>query len=140
MATDVNASEFYLWSNTRDGVDWSISPAGLSSNGYDGHIFWDAETWMYPSLLAQHPDLAAGMDAYRFDGRKWLTVATVTGHANRTTDTLTFPKVVARFVRVRITKGTGISVTETINDKKQTVKADADASGADAHPLSAAAR
>jgi trehalose/maltose hydrolase-like predicted phosphorylase len=66
VATDVNASEFYLWSNTRDGVDWSISPAGLSSNGYDGHIFWDAETWMYPSLLAQHPDLAAGMDAYRF--------------------------------------------------------------------------
>jgi trehalose/maltose hydrolase-like predicted phosphorylase len=65
VATDVNASEFYLWSNTRDGVDWSISPAGLSSNGYDGHIFWDAETWMYPSLLAQHPDLAAGMDAYR---------------------------------------------------------------------------
>ena len=67
VATDVNASEFYLWSNTRDGVDWSISPAGLSSNGYDGHIFWDAETWMYPSLLAQHPDLAAGMDAYRFN-------------------------------------------------------------------------
>jgi trehalose/maltose hydrolase-like predicted phosphorylase len=67
VATDVNASEFYLWSNTRDGVDWSISPAGLSSNGYDGHIFWDAETWMYPSLLAQHPDLAAGMNAYRFD-------------------------------------------------------------------------
>jgi trehalose/maltose hydrolase-like predicted phosphorylase len=65
VATDVNASEFYLWSNTRDGLDWSISPAGLSSNGYDGHIFWDAETWMYPSLLAQHPDLAAGMDAYR---------------------------------------------------------------------------
>ncbi|HEY1716250.1 MAG TPA: glycosyl hydrolase family 65 protein [Solirubrobacteraceae bacterium] len=67
VATDVNASEFYLWSNTRAGVDWSISPAGLSSNGYDGHIFWDAETWMYPSLLAQHPDLAAGMDAYRFN-------------------------------------------------------------------------
>jgi trehalose/maltose hydrolase-like predicted phosphorylase len=66
VATDVNASEFYLWSNTRAGVDWSISPAGLSSNGYDGHIFWDAETWMYPSLLAQHPDLAAGMNAYRF--------------------------------------------------------------------------
>ncbi len=67
VATDVNASEFYLWSNTRDGVNWSISPAGLSSNGYDGHIFWDAETWMYPSLLAQHPELAAGMNAYRFN-------------------------------------------------------------------------
>jgi trehalose/maltose hydrolase-like predicted phosphorylase len=66
IASDVNASEFYLWSSTRAGVDWSVSPAGLSSNGYDGHIFWDAETWMYPSLLAQHPALAAGMDAYRY--------------------------------------------------------------------------
>ncbi len=66
LATEVNASEFYLWSSARDGVDWSISPAGLSSNGYDGHIFWDAETWMYPALLAQHPDLAAAMNAYRF--------------------------------------------------------------------------
>jgi trehalose/maltose hydrolase-like predicted phosphorylase len=67
VATEVNAGEFYLWSSTRGGVGWSISPAGLSSNGYDGHVFWDAETWMYPALLAQHPDLAAGINAYRFD-------------------------------------------------------------------------
>jgi trehalose/maltose hydrolase-like predicted phosphorylase len=66
LATEVNASEFYLWSSTRDGSDWSISPAGLSSNDYNGHIFWDAETWMYPSLLAQHPTLAAGLNAYRY--------------------------------------------------------------------------
>ena len=66
LATEVNASEFYLWASTRDGIDWSISPAGLSSNAYNGHIFWDAETWMYPSLLAQHPDLAAGIDMYRY--------------------------------------------------------------------------
>ncbi len=67
LATDVNASEFYLWSSTRAGVNWSVSPAGLSSNGYDGHIFWDAETWMFPTLLAQHPNLAAGMNNYRFE-------------------------------------------------------------------------
>ncbi|MGI8714073.1 MAG: glycosyl hydrolase family 65 protein [Solirubrobacteraceae bacterium] len=67
VATDVNASEFYLWSSTRDDQDWSVSPAGLSSNGYDGHIFWDAETWMYPSLLAQHPDLASAMETYRYN-------------------------------------------------------------------------
>ncbi len=66
LASEVNASEFYLWSSTRDGVNWSISPAGLSSNGYDGHIFWDAETWMYPALLAQHPDLASGINEYRY--------------------------------------------------------------------------
>jgi trehalose/maltose hydrolase-like predicted phosphorylase len=66
LATEVNASEFYLWSSTRDDSAWSISPAGLSSNDYNGHIFWDAETWMYPSLLAQHPGLAAGLNAYRY--------------------------------------------------------------------------
>jgi trehalose/maltose hydrolase-like predicted phosphorylase len=66
LATDVNASEFYLWASTRSDQDWSISPAGLSSNGYDGHIFWDAETWMFPSLLAQHPALAGAMEDYRF--------------------------------------------------------------------------
>jgi trehalose/maltose hydrolase-like predicted phosphorylase len=67
LARDVDASQFYLWSSTNEGVDWSISPAGLSSNGYNGHIFWDAETWMFPTLLAQHPELAAAMNAYRFD-------------------------------------------------------------------------
>lgn len=67
LATEVNASEFYLWSSTRDGVDWSVSPAGLSSNGYAGHVFWDAETWMFPTLLALHPELAAGMNDYRYD-------------------------------------------------------------------------
>jgi trehalose/maltose hydrolase-like predicted phosphorylase len=66
LATEVNASEFYLWSSIRDGVDWSVPPARLSSNDYNGHIFWDAETWMYPALLAQHPDLAAGINTYRY--------------------------------------------------------------------------
>ena len=81
LATDVNASEFYLWSSTRADQDWSVSPAGLSSNGYDGHIFWDAETWMFPSLLAQHPDLAGAMEAYR-DQRlpEAQQHATATGH------------------------------------------------------------
>jgi trehalose/maltose hydrolase-like predicted phosphorylase len=79
LATNLNSSEFYLWASTRAGVDWSIPPAGLSSNDYNGHIFWDAETWMYPSLLAQHPDLAAGINNYRF-GR----LAAAQAHATAT--------------------------------------------------------
>ena len=55
------------------------------------------------------------------NGRRWLTVAMVTGHRNRTVDTLRFSRVTARFVRIRITKGTGISVTTTTNNKKQVV-------------------
>jgi trehalose/maltose hydrolase-like predicted phosphorylase len=66
LATQVNAGQFYLWASARAGVDWSISPAGLSANGYNGHIFWDAETWMYPALLAQHPELAASTNNYRY--------------------------------------------------------------------------
>ena len=66
LATDVNASQFYLWASANDGIDWSIPPAGLSSNADGGNIFWDAETWMLPALLAQHPGLAAGINAYRF--------------------------------------------------------------------------
>lgn len=46
---------------------WSPSPAGLSSAGYGGHVFWDTETWMSPSLLAQDPDLAAAVLRYRSD-------------------------------------------------------------------------
>ncbi len=79
LADDVNASQFYLWSSTNEGIDWSVSPAGLSSNGYDGHIFWDAETWMFPSLLAQHPKLAEGMNDYRF-----ARLAQAKVHARRT--------------------------------------------------------
>ncbi|MFZ1997256.1 MAG: discoidin domain-containing protein, partial [Solirubrobacteraceae bacterium] len=65
---------------------------------------------------------AAYMLQVSADGRRWLTVAAVSGHRNRVTDTLTFPKVRIRFVRLRITRGTGISVKQTINNKKVIVR------------------
>ncbi len=46
---------------------WSLSPGSLASNGYNGHTFWDGETWMYPSLLMLHPDLAESMLRYRYN-------------------------------------------------------------------------
>ena len=55
------------------------------------------------------------------NGRRWLTVGEARGQRTRVTDTFTFPKVKARFVRVKITKGTEISVKETVNDKKETI-------------------
>ena len=61
----VHASQFYLLSSFNQDVAWSSSPGGLSSNGYSGHVFWDTETWMYPSLLIGHPAIAAAVDAYR---------------------------------------------------------------------------
>jgi trehalose/maltose hydrolase-like predicted phosphorylase len=70
LQLQVRASMFYLLESTRAGVNWSLPPAGLSSNGYDGRIFWDADTWMYPALLAQHPGIAVGIDTYRRNGLK----------------------------------------------------------------------
>jgi trehalose/maltose hydrolase-like predicted phosphorylase len=38
---------------------------GLSSAGYYGHIFWDSDTWMFPSLLVTHPDVAHSLVGFR---------------------------------------------------------------------------
>jgi len=65
LQLQVRASMFYLLENTRAGVAWSLSPCGMSGDGYNGHVFWDTETWMYPAVLAQHPDIAAGANTYR---------------------------------------------------------------------------
>ncbi|SDO90047.1 glycosyl hydrolase family 65 protein [Actinacidiphila guanduensis] len=65
MTAQIHASMFYLLASMRDGVTWSTSPGGLSSDGYNGHVFWDMETWMYPALLAQYPDIAQTADTYR---------------------------------------------------------------------------
>ena len=48
-------------------MPWAPSPGGLSSDGYNGHVFWDSETWMYPTLLAVAPDIARATLRYRFD-------------------------------------------------------------------------
>jgi trehalose/maltose hydrolase-like predicted phosphorylase len=65
----IRANLYDLWSSIRAGADDSISPVGLSSDNYAGLIFWDAETWMYPSLLVMQPDLAKSVLEYRLKTR-----------------------------------------------------------------------
>ncbi|MEU6578396.1 glycosyl hydrolase family 65 protein [Streptomyces sp. NPDC046805] len=67
LCRQVRAAKFYLLTSARAGLPWSPSPAGLSSDGYNGHVFWDTETWIWPSLLAQHPDIAESVLDYRVD-------------------------------------------------------------------------
>lgn len=55
-----------LLSSVRRGAADSIAPAGLSSDDYGGLVFWDAEIWMYPSLLLMHPELARSVLDYRY--------------------------------------------------------------------------
>ena len=58
---------FNLYSSCRAGSRLSIPPMGLSSQGYNGHIFWDTELWMYPPMLLLQPELARSMLNYRID-------------------------------------------------------------------------
>jgi trehalose/maltose hydrolase-like predicted phosphorylase len=58
---------YHLYSFVREGTANSPSPMGLSGLGYNGHIFWDAELWMFPALLQLHPELAKSMIEYRFE-------------------------------------------------------------------------
>ncbi|MBP8156981.1 MAG: glycoside hydrolase family 65 protein [Flavobacterium sp.] len=58
---------YNLYSFVRENSRQSIAPMGLSSQGYNGHIFWDSELWMYPTLLALQPEMAKSCLDYRSD-------------------------------------------------------------------------
>jgi trehalose/maltose hydrolase-like predicted phosphorylase len=62
----IHAMLFYLLASVREGSDESIPPMGLSSAGYYGHVFWDADTWMFPPLLALHPAISRSMVGFRY--------------------------------------------------------------------------
>lgn len=64
---NVRFALFNLYSSIREGSHRSIAPMGLTSQDYNGHIFWDAETWIFPPLLVLHPHLARQMLDYRAD-------------------------------------------------------------------------
>lgn len=51
---------------------YGLSPGGLpngaNNTDYQGHVFWDMETWMYPGILMLRPELARDMLSYRIHG------------------------------------------------------------------------
>jgi len=63
---DVHNMLYHLYSFSREGTALSPSPMGLSGLGYNGHVFWDTELWMYPAVLVLHPEIAKSMLEYRF--------------------------------------------------------------------------
>ncbi len=63
---DVHSMLYHLYSFSRAGTDYSPSPMGLSGLGYNGHVFWDADLWMFPALLVLHPEIAKSLVEYRF--------------------------------------------------------------------------
>ena len=64
---DVRSALYHLYSFVREGSRLSLSPMGLSGLGYNGHVFWDTEIWMYPPILMMQPELARSIVDYRTD-------------------------------------------------------------------------
>jgi trehalose/maltose hydrolase-like predicted phosphorylase len=64
---DIRLALYHLYSFARDDSNLSIAPMGLSAQGYNGHIFWDTELWMYPPLLVFNQGIAKSLLNYRFD-------------------------------------------------------------------------
>jgi trehalose/maltose hydrolase-like predicted phosphorylase len=67
LETAINANTYDLYASIRSDSPDSIGPSGLSSDGYAGMIFWDSDIWMFPAILATHPDIARAMVDYRFN-------------------------------------------------------------------------
>lgn len=62
---DIHSMLYHLYAFARAGSGYSLSPMGLSGLGYNGHVFWDADLWMYPVLLQLHPEIARSLIEYR---------------------------------------------------------------------------
>jgi len=56
---------FQLHQSASRDPDHSIGAKGLTGEGYEGHYFWDAETFMLPVLALQAPEKARTLLAYR---------------------------------------------------------------------------
>ena len=55
---------YYLLSASTPDTRWSIGACAMTP-GYSGHIFWDADTWIFPALLLLHPERAKSLVDFR---------------------------------------------------------------------------
>jgi trehalose/maltose hydrolase-like predicted phosphorylase len=87
LARIINVTLYSLRTALSADIEWSTGPGGLSTGGrftadgkdshpenggyaeggssYYGHVFWDADVWMLPAMLPQHPSIAKSMIEYR---------------------------------------------------------------------------
>jgi trehalose/maltose hydrolase-like predicted phosphorylase len=56
---------FQLWCAIKDRGELAVGARGLSGTGYSGHVFWDADVFMLPAVVAIDPAAGAAMIRYR---------------------------------------------------------------------------
>ena len=60
----IHSDLFYLLENSAPDTSWPAAACGFSSH-YFGHVFWDNDFWVFPSLLLLHPQRAGSLIAFR---------------------------------------------------------------------------
>lgn len=66
VARIYNSSIYAIVSSLSADRAGGLAPSGLTA-GYNGHSFWDTETWQMPTIRLLFPDLAASLIEYRFN-------------------------------------------------------------------------
>ncbi|RYG36393.1 glycoside hydrolase family 65 protein, partial [bacterium] len=61
----VRAALHYLRTSVSGEGRMGVAPMGFSSEIYNGHIFWDADIWVFPALTLLEPERAAAIPKYR---------------------------------------------------------------------------
>ena len=60
----IHSDLFYLLENSTVDTAWPVGACGFSSH-YFGHVFWDNDFWVFPSLLLLHPERAKSLIQFR---------------------------------------------------------------------------
>ena len=56
---------FHLLASAPDHGEAAVGARGLSGSAYRGHVFWDTDVYVLPTLAATHPQAARAMLEYR---------------------------------------------------------------------------
>ncbi|MCL2199227.1 MAG: family 65 glycosyl hydrolase [Defluviitaleaceae bacterium] len=67
IESSVNFGTYTLLSSLGTGGHRSIAAKGLSGSGYEGHVFWDTEMYMFPVFLFFAPKLAKEILQFRIN-------------------------------------------------------------------------
>ena len=60
----IHSDLFYILENSTSDTSWPMGACGFSPN-YFGHVFWDNDFWVFPTLLLLHPERAKSLIAFR---------------------------------------------------------------------------
>eukprot|EP01084_Bolivina_argentea_P188211 324052_1 len=68
LCINIYSSLYYIYSNSNlNNWTYGYSCGGIATNGHNGGIFWDQETWQYPILLFLNNNFAYNAILYRYN-------------------------------------------------------------------------